>query len=59
MVEQGQLLLTFYSLEREHRLDEVADQLRLAQAELGAQVSQLQWQSQLRGDRSQKALGEY
>lgn len=59
LVRQGQLLLTFESTRHQQQLAKVADELKLAQAKLEAQVSQLRWQSQLRGDRNQKALGEY
>jgi multidrug resistance efflux pump len=58
-VRQGQLLLTFENIRHHQQLAKVADELKLAQAKLEAQVSQLRWQSQLRGDRNQKALGEY
>jgi len=58
-VRQGDLLFTCVSLEHEHRQAELTDQLRLAQAELSAQISRLQWESQLRTDRNRRALGEY
>ena len=59
IVRQGQLLVTFSNIAQEQRIAEAADELKLAQATLDAQVSELRWQSQLRGDRNQKALGEY
>ncbi|WP_372719490.1 HlyD family secretion protein [Novipirellula sp.] len=58
-VRQGQVLLTVTNIEQEQRTAEVADALKLAQATLEAKVSEMRWQSQLRGDRNQKALGEY
>jgi len=58
-VRQGDLLFTCVNLEHEHRQAELTDQLRLAQAELSAQISRLQWESQLRTDRNRRALGEY
>lgn len=58
-VRQGQLLITFKSTQHQQQLARVQDELKLAQAKLEAEVSQLRWQSQLRGDRSQKALSEY
>ncbi|WP_283435208.1 HlyD family secretion protein [Neorhodopirellula lusitana] len=58
-VRQGQVLLTVTNIEKEQRMAEVADALKLAQATLEAKVSEMRWQSQLRGDRNQKALGEY
>ena len=58
-VVQGQPIVTLRKLELEHQLDSINDQLRVAQAELRAQATQLVWQSELRGDRSYKAWGEY
>lgn len=58
-VRQGQLVATVENISLQQQLAKVADELKLAQAKLESQVSQLRWQSQLRGDRSQKALGEY
>ncbi|WP_160168222.1 HlyD family secretion protein [Novipirellula maiorica] len=58
-VRQGQVLLTVTNIEQQQRTAEVADALKLAQATLEAKVSEMRWQSQLRGDRNQKALGEY
>lgn len=58
-VRQGQLLVSLENVQYQQRLAEVNDELKLAQAKLEAQVSQLRWQSQLRGDRNQKALSEY
>lgn len=58
-VAQGQPVITLRKLELEHQLDTINDKLRVAQAELKAQATQLIWQSELRGDRSYKAWGEY
>lgn len=58
-VRQGQLLVTFGNFDHEQRLAQVMDQLRVAQAELESQVSQLRWQAQQQGDRAQKAVSEY
>lgn len=58
-VRQGELLITFENTQHQQQLARVQDELKLAQAKLEAQISQLRWQSQLRGDRNQKALSEY
>lgn len=58
-VVKGQLLMTLDDGQHRLEMGRLNDQLRQAQADLAAQVSQLNWQSQLRGDRNQKALGEY
>jgi multidrug resistance efflux pump len=47
------------SVDLQQQLDEIGDQLKLAQAELKAHLAQVVWESQLRGDRTQKALAEY
>ena len=58
-VHQGQLLLTVRSMELRNELARVDDKLRLAQAQLEAQMAQMQWLSEQRTDRSQQAAGEY
>jgi multidrug resistance efflux pump len=58
-VTQGQPLVTLRQLELENQLDSIRDRLRVAQADLQSQATQLIWQSELRGDRGFKAWGEY
>lgn len=58
-VRQGQHLVTFRSTERDQKLARIADEMLLAQADLEARLVELRWQSQLVGDRNQKAQGEY
>ncbi|MCA9176667.1 MAG: efflux RND transporter periplasmic adaptor subunit [Planctomycetales bacterium] len=58
-VRQGQLLLTVRSLELKNELAKIGDQLRLAQAQLEAQLAQMRWQAEQRDDRSQVAASEY
>lgn len=58
-VRQGQRLITFESTERAQQLARAGDELLLAQAELQARLVELRWQTQLAGDRNQKAQGEY
>lgn len=59
LVHQGELLATLENLELVQRRDRLGDELRIAQAGLSAEASQLQWQSQLQEDRDQRALAEY
>jgi multidrug resistance efflux pump len=58
-VRQGQLLATVVNLELERKLAETLEELRIAQATLEAQVSQLMLQSQLQDDQRQRSLARY
>lgn len=57
-VKQGQLLVTLESRELQELMASVSDELKLAQAELEAKVTQLRWQSQQRHDWSQQAQSD-
>ncbi|HEV3004460.1 MAG TPA: HlyD family efflux transporter periplasmic adaptor subunit [Pirellulales bacterium] len=58
-VRQGQVLVTLDNLELRQRLAEAGDEMRIAQATLAAQVSQLHWQAQTHTDMTQKAAADY
>lgn len=58
-VRQGQLLAILENHELQQQLARSQDELSIAEASVHAEVAKLRWQSQIRGDRSQKALAEY
>jgi HlyD family secretion protein len=58
-VRQGQLLATVVNLELERELADTLEELRIAQATLEAQVSQLMLQAQLQDDQRQRSLARY
>lgn len=58
-VAQGQLLVTIEDVELHRQLAQLRDELLIAQAELDAEMSRLQWQAQLRTDDSARAVAEY
>jgi multidrug resistance efflux pump len=58
-VRQGQLLATLDNLSLRQDLAQLEDDLKLAQATLESEVSQLKWESQLNVDHTQKAAAEY
>ena len=43
LVHQGDLLVTIHSVELEHRLEQTADELRLAEASFSAEMTKLRW----------------
>jgi multidrug resistance efflux pump len=59
VVRQGQVLLTLENVELRQRLAQLEDQVRLAQANLEAEVSKLKWDKQWHQDRHQDARVEY
>jgi multidrug resistance efflux pump len=58
-VRQGQPLVTLDNFLLRQKLEEVGDELRIAQATLAAQISQLQWQAQSHADMQQKAVADH
>ncbi len=58
-VRQDQLLATVINPELDRQVDAKRDELRIAQAMLDAQVSELRFQAQLRDDKQQQVLAEY
>ena len=58
-VTQGQAIVSVEQLEKQHRLDELHNQLRLAEANLSAEVSKLKSQRQWEHNRHQGALTEH
>ncbi|MDA1053096.1 MAG: HlyD family efflux transporter periplasmic adaptor subunit [Planctomycetota bacterium] len=58
-VRQDQLLATVVNPELDRQVDAKRDELRIAQATLDAQVSELRLQSQLRDDNQHRAVAEY
>ncbi|MGE0756283.1 MAG: HlyD family secretion protein [Pirellulaceae bacterium] len=58
-VEQGRLLVTLENVELNQQLARLGDELRMAQANLDAEISRLNWQAQQQGDRSQRAAADY
>ncbi|MEX0818266.1 MAG: HlyD family efflux transporter periplasmic adaptor subunit [Pirellulaceae bacterium] len=58
-VLQDQLLATVVNPALDRQIDEKRDELRIAQATLDAQVSELRFQAQLRNDNHHRALAEY
>ncbi len=57
-VRQGQLLVTLENPDWEEGLGRVADELRITQATLDAELAKVSWNLRLEGDRRQKALAE-
>lgn len=58
-VTQGQLLMSVESLELNHRMARVGDELRISQGTLEAEVSKLQWQARQQADQAQRAAADY
>ena len=58
-VIQGQLLMTVESLDLNHRMARVGDELRISQGTLEAEVSKLQWQARQQADQAQRAAADY
>ncbi len=58
-VTQGQAIVSVEQLEKQHRLDELHNQLRLAEANLSAEVSKLKSQRQWEHDRHHGARTEH
>jgi len=58
-VRQNQLLATVVNPELDRQVDAKRDELRVAQATLDAQVSELRFQSQRRDDDQHRSLAEY
>lgn len=58
-VRQDQLLATVVNPELDRQVDSKRDELRIAQAMLDAQVSELRFQSQQRDDDQHRSLAEY
>lgn len=58
-VRQDQLLATVVNPELDRQVDSKRDELRIAQAMLDAQVSELRFQSQRRDDDQHRSLAEY
>jgi multidrug resistance efflux pump len=58
-VRQGQLLATAANPELERQVVQKVDELRIAQATLDAQVSELRLQAQFREDHLKRSLAEY
>jgi len=58
-VRQGDLLATVVNLELEQRADKLADDLRIAQADLEAELVKLRFQALSREDQGQQAESEY
>ncbi|HRX78369.1 MAG TPA: HlyD family efflux transporter periplasmic adaptor subunit [Pirellulaceae bacterium] len=59
VVLQDQLLATVVNPELDRQVDSKRDELRIAQATLDAQVSQLRFESQQRDDNQHRSLAEY
>lgn len=59
LLRQGEVLLTLENVALRQRLAELEDELRLAQANLEAEVSKLKWDKQWHQDRHQDARVEY
>jgi multidrug resistance efflux pump len=58
-VRQGQVLLTLENVDLRQQLARLEDELRLAQANLEAEVSKLKWDKQWQEDRYQDARVDY
>ncbi len=58
-VRNGQLLVSVRNLESQQQLDQLADQLKIAQATVESELTELKWQSLLGEDREQRALADY
>lgn len=58
-VRQGDLLATIVNLELEQRADKIADDVRIAQADLEAELVKLRFQSLSREDLGQQVESEY
>lgn len=58
-VRQGQLLATVHSIEFEHQLEKLSDELRVALATLEAERSRLTWQAGWNNNRHQDGVSEY
>lgn len=58
-VRQGDLLATIVNLELEQRADQIADQVRIAQSDLEAELVKLRFESLARDDLDQQAESDY
>jgi multidrug resistance efflux pump len=56
---QGQLIATLYDLDAQNRLERISDELRIAQANLSAEMARLHWQMQVQGLENEKSSAEY
>ena len=58
-VREGDVIAAVENLELKSKLEGVGDQLRIAQANLDAEIAKVQLQTKIRGDQNQKAVAEY
>jgi multidrug resistance efflux pump len=58
-VRQGQLLVSVHNLELRQRYDQLGDELKIAQAQLEAEVAKLKWQVAFNIDQGQGVLATY
>jgi multidrug resistance efflux pump len=58
-VQQGQLIVTLHDLNAQHRLERVSDELRMAQANLSAEMAKLRWQMQVQQLEQGESSAEY
>lgn len=58
-VKQGQLIVTLHDLEARHRFERIGDELRLAQANLSAEMARLQWQMQVLDVEKKETAADY
>jgi multidrug resistance efflux pump len=58
-VHQGQLLVSVHNLELRQRYDQLGDELKVAQAQLEAEVAKLKWQVAFNIDQGQGVLATY
>ena len=58
-VRQGQVIVTLHDLDAEHQLERISDQLRVAQANLSAEMARLHWQMQIQEIDNGEASAKY
>ena len=58
-VRQGQLIATLYDLDAENRLERIGDELRMAKANLSAEMARLHWEMQVQELENEKSSAEY
>jgi multidrug resistance efflux pump len=58
-VQQGQLIVTLHDLDAQHHLERIGDELRMAQANLSAEMAKLHWQMQVQELENGESSAEY
>jgi len=58
-VRQGQVLFTIESFQLDHQVLELEDEIRVAQADLEAELARLKWEAQFHSNLNKEAVADY